>query len=194
MFLLKKGDWEIKKTKKKGWGIFSKIKIGADIVIADYLGMVIKTADYDLENDKKGLYLMYYTDRASIYPDLSRPSPHLINHSCSPNCWMYPYRGHTLFFTLQSIDPGEEFTISYLLSPDDGSCNPCVHVCKCDSENCTGSMHLSKDKYEKWQRFQNTEKKKTKVAKFIFGKNLPMLSSYPKTVPHNPIYTIMCSA
>lgn len=193
MFLLKKGDWEIKKTKEKGWGVFSKTEIAAGTVIADYLGRVIKTAEYDLKQDKKGLYLMHYTDYASIYPDLSRPGPHLINHSCTPNCWIYVYRGHTLFFALKNINPGEEFTIAYLLGPDDGSCNPCAHVCKCDSIKCTGSMHLSKDKYERWQQFQNTEKKKTKVAKFIFNKNLPVLSSYPKTVSYNPIYTIMRS-
>lgn len=193
MFLLKNGGWEIRKTKKKGWGVFSKTEIAAGVVVADYLGRVIKTAEYDLEQDKKGLYLMYYTDRASIYPDLSRPGPHLINHSCAPNCWIYMYHGHSLFFALRKINPGEELTISYLLDPDVHACNPCPHVCMCGSKNCTGTMHLSREKYKKWQRFQNTEKKKTKVAKFVFGKNLPMLSLYPKTAPYNSIYITMLS-
>jgi len=54
-------------------------------------------------------------------------------------------------------------------------------------------MHLSKNKYEKWQKFQNDEKKKTKKVKVIFGKNLPKLTSYPKTIPNNPIYAIISS-
>jgi len=134
---------------------------------------------------------MYLTDQTSIYPDLTKPGPHLLNHSCSPNCWIYIYHGHTLFFTLRKIKPGEELTISYLLSPKDKTCDPCTHDCKCGSKSCTGTMHLSKGKYRQWQKFQNKEKQKTKMVKFISGKNLPKLSSYPKTIPYNPIYTII---
>lgn len=192
MFLLKNDSWEIKKTKEKGRGVFSKKEIKAGAVIGDYLGKIINIAEYDLNNDKKGLYLMYLTDRASIYPDLSKPGIHLLNHSCSPNCWIYIYCGHTLFFTLRKIESGEELTISYLLSPKDETCNPCIHDCKCDGKFCSGTMHLSKDKYKIWQKFQNEERKKTKSVKVVFGKNLPKLTSYPNTIPIDPIYAIMC--
>jgi hypothetical protein len=188
MFLLKDDFWEIKKTKEKGYGVFSKKEIKAGTVISDYLGKIINIAEYDLENDKKGLYLMYFTDQASIYPDLTKPGPHLLNHSCQPNCWVYIFHGHTLFFALRKIKPGEELTISYLLSPKDETCKPCIHDCKCGSKFCTGTMHLSKDKYERWQEFQNKEMSKTKIEKFTFGKNLPKLKSYPKTIINNPIY------
>lgn len=193
MFLLKDDYWEIKKTKDKGDGVFSKKEIKAGTVISDYLGKVINIAEYNLEKDKKGLYLMFLTDQASIYPDLTKPGPHLFNHSCSPNCWVYIYHGHTLFFALRKIKPDEELTISYLLSPKDDACNPCTHNCKCESRLCTGTMHLSVNKYKKWQKFQNKEKQKTKMAEFSFGKNLQKLTSYPKTIPYNPIYTMMCS-
>jgi len=191
MFLLRNSDWEVKKTKEKGFGIFSKKEIKARTVISDYLGKIINIAEYDLDLDKKGLYLMYFTDQASIFPDLTKPGPHLLNHSCKPNCWIYIYHGHTLFFTLRKIKPGEELTISYLLSPKDETCNPCTHDCKCGSKFCTGTMHLSKTKYERWQKFQNNEKKKTRIAKFVFGKNLPKLRFYPKNVPNALIYQII---
>ena len=182
MFLLKDDYWEIKKTKERGYGVFAKKEIKAGTVISDYLGKIINIAEYDLENDKKGLYLMYYTDQASIYPDLSRSGPYLINHSCQPNCWIYIFHGHTLFFALRKIKPCEELTISYLLSPKDETCQPCLHDCYCESKKCSGTMHLSKDKYKRWQKFQNEEKKKTKIEKFTFGKNLPKLKSYPKII------------
>jgi len=187
MFLISRDSWQIKKTKQKGLGVFAKKEIKEGIVIGDYLGKVIKTVEYDQDLDKDGLFLMYYSDEASIYPDLTKPGTHLLNHSCSPNCWIYAYRDHTLFFTLRNISPGEELTISYLLSPKD-DCDPCTHTCKCQSEFCTGTMHLSKTRYAKWQKFQRMQKKKTKVAKVTFGKNLPKLNSYPKQVPNNPIY------
>jgi len=194
MFLLKDGSWEVKKTKGKGRGVFSTKKIKMGTVISDYLGMVIKTAEYDLDRDKEGLYLMYLTNRASIYPDLTKPGPHLLNHSCMPNCWIHAYYGHTLFFALRNIEPGEELTISYLLSPDEGTCDNCTHICKCGNNKCKGTMHLSKDKYRLWQQFQNKERKKTKGIRAIFGKNLPKLSSYPKTITSNPIYAVICSS
>lgn len=193
MFLLKTDYWEVKKTKEKGSGVFAKKKIKAGTIIGDYLGKVIETAKYDLDKDKDGLYLMYFTDEASIYPNLKTPGTHLLNHSCAPNCWIYTYRGHTLFFALRGIDPGEELTISYLLSPNEGACSPCTHICRCDSKYCTGTMHLPKDKFENWQKFQEEEKKKTKKAKFSFGKTLPKLTSYPKKIPKNPIYKVIAS-
>lgn len=194
MFLLKDDYWQIKKTKEKGFGVFAKKEIKANTIIGDYLGKIIKTAEYDLDKDKEGLYLMYFSDQASIYPDLKKPGIHLLNHSCMPNCWIYTFKGHTLFFALRKIEPGEELTISYLLSPRDETCKPCTHICKCSNKFCTGTMHLSKNKYKKWQKFQNEEKKKTKKVRTVFGKNLSKLNSYPKIIPDNPIYALISSA
>ena len=192
MFLIADDYWQVGKTKEKGYGIFAKRKIEKGTVIGDYLGKVIKVAEYDLEKDKDGLYLMYLTDRAAIYPNLKKPGLHLFNHSCTPNCWIYIYHGHTLFFALRKIKPGEELTISYLLSPKSEFCNPCPHVCKCGSRVCTGTMHLSEDKFTRWQKFQKEERKKTKMAKFVYGKTLPKLEFYPKKVPVSPIlFTII---
>lgn len=179
MFLISSDSWQVKRTKAKGLGVFTKKEIKAGTIIGDYLGKVIKTAEHDLEKDKGEIYLMYYTDEAAIYPDLKKPGTHLLNHSCSPNCWIYTYRGHTLFFALRNIQPGEELTISYLLDPKDKTCDPCIHACKCNSKLCTGTMHTSQAKYEKWQTFQNSQKK-TKTQKAVFGKNLSKLTSYPK--------------
>ena len=191
MFLIKNDFLQVKKTKEKGLGVFAKKEIRAGTIIGDYLGKVIKTKKYDLDNYKKGLYLMYFTDQASIYPNLKKPGLHLINHSCAPNCWIYIYCGHTLFFALRKIKPGRELTIPYLLSPKDETCKPCTHICKCNSQFCTGTMHLSQVKYEKWQNFQNKLKKETKTPKVVFGKNLPKLTSYPRLIPNNPIYRII---
>src|SRR5687768_10758672 len=84
MFLLDASYWEVKTTKEKGRGVFAKKDIAPGIVIADYLGRVIKTAEEDT-SEKDGLYLLYYHDYASIYPaDLEAEGFHLVNHSCVP--------------------------------------------------------------------------------------------------------------
>lgn len=191
MFLLPDDSWEVKNTSEKGKGIFTKRRISQGTVIGDYLGKVIRSAEYNLENDKAGLYLMYFTDNASIYPDLSQSGPHFLNHACIPNCWIFIYQGHTLFFALRDIEPREELTISYLLDPNDGSCTDCTHTCKCRSVGCIGTMHLPQDKYNLWQTFQNKQRKETKHTRISYNKQLPRLVTYPKKIPSNPIYAMI---
>jgi hypothetical protein len=194
MILLADDVWEIRNTQEKGRGLFAKKDIEAGTVIGDYIGKVLKTAEDDTLEKDNNLYLMYYHDRASLYPlDTDAPGVHLINHSCAPNSWMYTYKGHTLFFTLRHIFKGEELTASYLLSPYDEFCNPCNHACKCGLATCTNTMHLSKERYEKWSKFSELEAKKTKKKRVRYGHELAKLSSYPDEIPDNPIYALFGS-
>jgi len=193
MILLSKDYWEIKNTQKKGRGIFAKKDIKPGVLIGDYIGKVIKTAEEDIYEKDENLYLMYYHDYASIYPDLNKPGIHLINHSCTPNAWMYTYKGHTLYFALRHIFAGEEITTSYLLSPLDKYCNPCTHQCRCESIICVKSMHLSKKSYIRWRDFDDKKALETKRQRIRYGRDLPMLTSYPKNIPDNPIYGIFGS-
>ena len=190
MVLLSNQYWEIKETKNKGRGLFAKKAISPGVVIGDYIGKVLRTKEVDIDEDKENLYLMYYHDRASILPNLQKPGIHLLNHSCSPNSWLYIYCGHTLAFTLRQIFAGEELTISYLLAPFDEFCKSCNHVCKCESIVCRKTMHLSEQKYKKWRIFQEAKAKKDKRGKIRYGEKLPQLSRYPKTIPDNPIYDL----
>jgi hypothetical protein len=189
MILLDQKFWEIKVTPKKGRGVFATKAIPAGRVIGDYLGKVIRTAT-EATSDKDGLYLMYYHNQAAIYPtDVNAKGIHLLNHSCAPNCWVYTYKGHTLFFSLRHIFAGEELTISYLLSPDD-FCNPCPHQCRCEESHCSGTMHLSKGRFAKWNRFVSLQSKQTKKGRISYGKELPKLTSYPDTIADQPIYSL----
>lgn len=190
MFLLPGDHWIVKNTKKKGRGIYTQRDIEGGTVIGDYLGKVIKPSDENDIDESKNFYLMYYHDRASIFPDLTKPGIHLFNNSCTPNCWMYTYRGHTLYFALRHIFAGEELTVSYLVSPQDKYCNPCTHLCKCDSILCTQTMHLSEKRYKEWAKIHDEQAKKTKREPIKFGTDLPPLSSYPKNITDHPIYTL----
>jgi hypothetical protein len=190
MFLLSDDYWRAAPTKSKGNGLFAEKNIDAGTVIGDYLGRVIRTSEEELIDDSDNFYLMYYHDQASIFPDLQKPGIHLLNHSCTPNIWMYTYKGHTLFFSLRHIFKGEELTVNYLLSPQDKYCNPCTHLCKCESVMCSNTMHLSKKKYDAWSTFHDAESARSKKERVKYGSNLPKLSSYPTSIPDNPIYTL----
>lgn len=188
MFLLPDQYLIVKNTNVKGRGVFAAKGIAKGTVIGDYLGKVIPIAEYDLTTNPDELFIMSFTDDAFLYPDTSQPGVHLFNHSCAPNCWIYIFQGHTLFFALRDIASGEELTISYLLSPKDESCSPCAHVCRCESDFCTGTMHLTRAKYALWQEFQNKRQKNMKMAPFVAGEYLPRLTRYPKRIPIDPIY------
>jgi hypothetical protein len=190
MFLIPDDSWEIKNTEKKGRGVFAKKEIQPGKVIGDYLGQVIKEEEEDKYDLEEEFYAMYYTDDAIVYPDIQKPGIHILNHSCTPNCWMTTYKGHTLYFSLRRIFPGEELTVSYLLSPEDKDCNPCTHLCNCGSIICSGTMHLPQKRYDEWVAFDNEEEKKTETEPASFGEELPKLSSYPREILDNPIYTL----
>lgn len=195
MLLLSDGFWKMRDTLKKGRGIFTEKDIEPGVVIGDYIGKVIKTSEEDTYEDDKNFYTMYYHDYASIYPsDTNKPGLHIINHSCTPNTWMYSYRGHTLYFAIRKIFKEEELTVSYLLSPRDEACNPCTHICACESVVCTKTMHLSQEEYKKWKAYDDDLSKKTKRERIRYGKELPLLTKYPNTIPDHPIYALFGSA
>jgi SET domain-containing protein len=188
MFLIDKSFWEVRNTKKKGKGVFALKPISKGIVIGDYAGKLVHIKNIDFEKEKKNLYLMRYVGEIGIYPNLKKPGVHLINHSCSPNCFLYKYKDRTLIFALRNIQKGEEITIHYLLPPKI-SCKKCTHVCFCGSNNCSGSMHLSEKKYKIWQGFQ--KKQKSNINKKIIKQCLlELLSNYPKSIPNNYIAKI----
>lgn len=194
MFLISDDKWEVRDTPFKGRGVFIKKKIEKGTVISDYLGTIIQMSEYDIVEDSRGLYLMYLSDETCIYPDLNTPGPHLINHSCKPNCWIFTYQAHTLFFALRTIQPGEELCISYLLSPLDTTCDPCPHDCHCGEKKCTGTMHLSQTQFTLWQKFQNEQKQWSQKKRFIKNTQLPKLEKYPTCITVESIYSKIISA
>ena len=188
MFLIPNTYWQVKDTQKKGRGVFAKKDINSGVIIGDYIGKIIRPQDAIV--DEENFYLMYYHDHAVISPDLEKSGTHLLNHSCKPNCWFYIHKGHTLAFTLRKILKGEELTIPYLLPPIDKFCDPCPHVCHCGNLKCTGTMHLSKERYKEWRKFNENWAKKTKRERVRFGKDLSALSIYPKKIPKDYIREI----
>lgn len=194
MFLIDADTWQIKETKKKGRGVFAQKDISAGTIVGDYLGKVISTADETKYEEDYGLYLMYYHKRATIFPkDINAPGIHLINHSCIPNLWMYTYKGHTLYFAIRHIFAGEELTTAYLLGPDE-TCDPCPHICICESKNCTQTMHADPKLFDTWDAFNTKVAKQTKREPVSPGKDLPKLATYPPTIPDAPVYPLFGSA
>lgn len=129
-------------------------------------------------------FLMYFDDTQGIVVDKKAVGVHLLNHSCEPNCTIYPFKGHTLLVAVHDIKPCEELTISYMYPPKD-NCNDCTHQCYCGSKNCLKTMHTSEEKYRKWREYFEDEALKTKKELTIKNGNLQKLAFYPTSLHSN---------
>lgn len=193
MFLIDNSTWKIVSTPNKGRGVYAKKEISPGIVIGDYLGKLVYSSRI---MQKRGtFYDMEWNHRYSIYPDLKSPGVHLINHSCEPNCAMYPYKGHTLYIALRRIFPGEELTVQYLLGTPDEEDEKCLDTCHCGSPFCHGTMHnpqFINDAYIELEEQLSGEYFKKIPVKI--GEYLSPLKEYPDAVPDYPLYDLFGSA
>lgn len=193
MFLLPANYYQIKKTKKKGRGAFARQEIPAGTVIGDYLGLLIKDEKIEAIEKKFGdaSYAMDYNNNGlSIFPvDIKADGIHLINHSCSANCDAYFYYGHTLYFALRRIFPGEELTIDYGYDPyEAGRC--LTPYCHCGSDFCRGTMYLNDKKIKEYGNFYHQETKNQKFKSQKAGEILAPLKKYPKKIKDHQVFNL----
>jgi hypothetical protein len=196
MILLEKDFYSVKGTKKKGRGVFARKEIPAGTLIGDYTGKIIKDEEIDALEKKydNACYAMDYNNNGtSIFPlDIKAVGIHLLNHSCAPNCDTYFYYGHTLFFTLRKIWPGEELTIDYSFDPDvkEGL----LHACFCGSHNCRGTMYASDNCLKDYGAFCREQTKGQKFKIQPAGTILEKLDKYPKDIKDFPNFNLFANS
>ncbi|MFA5155695.1 MAG: SET domain-containing protein [Patescibacteria group bacterium] len=201
MFLLPRNHYQIKSADRKGRGVFARREIPAGTIIGDYLGRLMpEQAAARLEkNYGYACYAMDYDDNGlSIFPvDVKAPGVHLINHGCTPNCDSYYYLGHTLYFALRRIFPGEELTVDYSFDPESEGAvirKDLLHHCACGSPLCRGTMYTSTAKLKRYGRFcREQAKKQPKFELLRAGMILPPLAEYPKQIKDFSYYDIFAS-
>ncbi len=156
MFLIPSSWYTVKKTEKKGRGVFATRAIEAGTVIGDYLGTLIKPDSAD--EKKHGLYDMAGGKKYDILADPAIEGIHFVNHSCANNCDIYPYQGHMLLFALRKIFKGEELSLGYwMYAPYDTETTCDMHACYCGSELCTGTMHHAAMNFDLWEKLVKKE-------------------------------------
>ena len=197
MFLLDRSYYEIRHTEKKGRGAFALKEIPAGTIVGDYLGILIKDEKAEKMEKKYGnsCYSMDYNDNGlSIFPvDVKAAGIHLINHSCAPNCDAYFYYGHTLYFALRRILPGEELTIDYGFDTDSENKKDFLHPCFCGSDFCRGTMYTSEARLRRYGAYYRAETKGQKFKTFRSETILPPLDKYPKDIKDNEIFNLFAS-
>jgi SET domain-containing protein len=177
MFLLDESFYEFRQTDQKGRGVFCRKAVSAGVIIGDYTGTIVS---YEEDDDSKGLYSMEYDDDLLILAQKDSLGIHLINHSCMPNCAIYPYADRGLFVTLRHIEVGEEFTVSYMIVPE---WIETVYPCYCGTPLCRGYMTTTKHQSKAIDELSDLELHKyfPKVP-LKKGDILGPLPTYPKLI------------
>lgn len=196
MFLIADDRYSIRKTDKKGRGVFAAHIIEPGIVIGDYLGTVLDPKLIDAEDDKyhEELFYAQITDHQAILPDKTDKGVHLINHSCEPNIAFWPYNGHILYVSLRRIYMGEELTVNYLIDPEVGERN--FFICHCGAPTCRGTWYIHPKKIAQFEKiFDKAASRQSDTDRDLpFGATLPKLNAYPKHVDDDPFYDLFGSA
>jgi hypothetical protein len=200
MLILPKSYYTIKKSKKKGRGVFATHDIEPKTVIGDYIGTIVRPDSSD--ENKNGLYDMRGGLKYDFLANPKKEGIHWINHSCANNCEAYPYQGHILYAALRKIFKGEEITANYGLGTADEKDIVCSrHACHCGTKICTGSMHEDESHYYEWfDAWENLIKKNFgkwyRALPGRYGTELQPLAHYPLFVPmdDDKVYTSIFGA
>ena len=188
MFLISSEKYEIRSTSDKGRGVFITEVLPPGIIIGDYIGTVMTSADADR---LEGVYGMWRNEHETIWADKDAPGIHLVNHSCVPNCGFFPYNGHVLMTSLRKVFPGEELTASYMVDPLVDNEQDDYLPCFCGSKLCRGTMRTTADLSEKFTNFMQTEQDKNPQKLCTrFGETLPLLPDYPASIEDHDIFDL----
>lgn len=175
MILIDNDNYEVRQTEEKGRGVFVTSGISKGTVVADYLGTVWDLDDPSMPEYLE-LYEMWLYGNLAILPDMDLPGAYLINHSCNPNCAMYPYMGHIVIYALRDIEAGEELTFNYHFCPDTEG----LPECRCKDVNCRGDWRVTEEECKKYCDFvEMVVKPYVDSGEIKVGTKLKKLSEYP---------------
>lgn len=128
---------QVSKSRIVGKGAFAMQSINAKRKLGNMGGEIIsyKEAQKRVRKQPGNVLFMVEFDHEDIALDASINANELryINHSCDPNTYMRRAYRKVEFYTLRSIEQGEELTCDYGETHHNGKL-----PCKCGAENCRG--------------------------------------------------------
>ena len=134
-----------KKTKNKGYGLFTYENIPKNSFIIEYEGKFIGKNEcnyriYHKYKYNKNFYIIKIGSNKYIDAENSNCLAKYANHSCSPNCkisvWIVNETQKVALFALRNIDKHEELCFDYKYECWNNTKQPCF----CNSNNCNGFL------------------------------------------------------
>jgi len=130
-----KTDVEIKKTVKKGKGVFAlKNFCKGKVIFINKRGKLVKEKNFTKISKIEGDHLNEIDETTW---EIMNPPGRFINHSCNPNAVPKEYSKRKVpYIALKSIREGEEITVDYRINAHTGN----TWRCSCGGKSCLGKV------------------------------------------------------
>jgi SET domain-containing protein len=144
-------DFEIKKTKDRGQGLFAKRDFDKGAIILHFGGGTITREEIianNISNEVSDRYLQIGTDLFLVIKDHSQ----FLNHSCNPNSYIRIAVNNAFLVAAKPIKKDTELTFDYSLT-DNSELHQWAMNCSCGAYACrktiSGFQHLTQEHKDK---------------------------------------------
>ena len=121
----------ISESEIHGTGVFARKHLICGEVILIFDDSRLVDDDHPLADSESSEHCDYLPNGAVVL--MQEPERH-INHSCSPNVYVYSTDHERYLLAMTEIDEGEELTYDYSINAVEGD----IWECQCGSANCRG--------------------------------------------------------
>jgi len=134
----------IRKSKIHRFGVYAEERIPANRKVIEYTGERLNRAETKRRGEGEYTYLFTLDKYWTLDGAFGGSGAEIINHSCEPNVVSRIMKGHIIYMSLRTIEPGEEITVDYNFEyvGDQTSC-------ACGASSCRTVMERMTPKLEK---------------------------------------------
>jgi uncharacterized protein len=130
----------IRRSRIHRFGVYAGERIPAHRKVIEYTGERLNRRDAKYRDRGTYTYLFAVDNYWTLDGAVGGSGAEIINHCCDPNLISRVMKGHVLYMSLRTIEPGEELTIDYHFSPSGDHTK-----CFCGAKNCRGTIELHRE-------------------------------------------------
>ncbi len=125
------------KSRIHRWGVYADERIPPHRKVIEYTGEKISRRETKRRAEAELNYLFTLNSYWTIDGAVGGSGAEFINHSCDPNLYAKIVKGHILYMSKRTIEPGEELTVDYHFDADVEKV-----PCRCGSPKCRGTINV----------------------------------------------------
>ena len=129
----------IRRSSIHRYGVYAEQRIPPKRKVIEYTGERLNRREAKRRGEGKFTYLFALDNYWTLDGAVGGSGAEIINHSCEPNLVTRIIKGHILYVSLRTIEPGEELTVDYHLDWQ----KPTT-PCHCGTPACRGTLEIRK--------------------------------------------------
>jgi len=134
----------IRKSKIHRYGVYAEERIPANRKVIEYTGERLNRRETKRRCEGEYTYLFTLDKYWTLDCAFGGSGAEIINHSCEPNVVSRIMKGHVIYMSLRTIEPGEEITVD-----DNFEYVGDKNACSCGASTCRSVMERMTPKLER---------------------------------------------